>query len=125
MWDTGASYGARLQELKYLVSRGRTGRLTRTFCRNFARSVGADTDLASGIPTRVLAIHGALTIFIPYLHTRIRAHALSKAWPDAPSSDRRRKAWEILTGVESTHALFSLLSFVTFLWDGRCVIRDP
>lgn len=76
---------------------------------------------ASGIPARILVVHGILTVLVPYFHTRIRAHALSKAWPDAPSSDRRRKAWELLTGLESTHAFFSLTSFVAFLWDGRCV----
>jgi peroxin-2 len=67
----------------------------------------------------VLILHAALTVLAPYLHARLRAHALSNAWPDAPSSDKRRKVWEILTAAESSYALLALLSFVVFLWNGR------
>lgn len=56
---------------------------------------------------------------LPYIHTRLRRHALSKAWPDAPSSDRRRKAWELMTKLETTHAAITLASFIVFLWDGQ------
>jgi peroxin-2 len=73
----------------------------------------------SQLPRRTLVAHGALTLLFPYLRERVRAHALSNAWPDAPSSDRRRKAWDILELLESTHTLFGLLNFVTFLWNGR------
>lgn len=79
--------------------------------------------VASGLSYRVLLAHGSLTVLLPYLHTRIRAHALSQAWPDAPSSDKRRKAWELLTRIESTHSLLGLLNFIAFLWDGRYVFR--
>ena len=58
-------------------------------------------------------------MLVPYFHTRLTAHALSQAWPDVPSSDRRRKAWEFLTRLESLHSTFTLLNFVAFLWDGR------
>ena len=68
-----------------------------------------------------LAPHGLLTIVVPYVHTRVRSHALSNAWPDAPSSDRRRKAWEYLTRLESLHSLAGLLNFTVFLWNGRYV----
>ncbi|KAF8195735.1 Pex12 amino terminal region-domain-containing protein [Mycena galopus ATCC 62051] len=101
VWNTGATYGAKLQDLRYVVPNS-SGRLS-----------------PSGLPRRVLLVHGTLTVLVPYLHTRLRAHALSRAWPDAPSSDRRRKAWDILVSVESTHSLAALVSFVAFLWDGR------
>ena len=74
---------------------------------------------ASRLPRKILLIHGALTIVLPYVHTRLRGHALSKAWPDAPSSDHRRKAWEFMTRLETTHAAVALASFIAFLWDGR------
>jgi len=64
-------------------------------------------------------MHGALTVVLPYIHTRLRMRALSKAWPDAPSSDRRRKAWELMTKLETTHAAITLASFIVFLWDGQ------
>ncbi|TCD64326.1 peroxisome assembly protein (Peroxin-2) [Steccherinum ochraceum] len=95
VWDTSASYGARLQGLRYASSN--QGRLS----------------------TRVLLLHGGLTMLVPYFHNRLRAHALSQAWPDAPASDRRRKAWDMLTRLESIHSLLSLLNFVAFLWNGR------
>ncbi|PBL02362.1 hypothetical protein ARMGADRAFT_1005756 [Armillaria gallica] len=104
IWNTGASYGAKLQDLRYTVppsaSHGRS--LT-----------------PSGLPRRILILHGALTILVPYAHSRFRAHALSRAWPDAPTSDLRRKTWDLLTSFESSYTLLSLVSFVAFLWDGR------
>jgi len=74
---------------------------------------------ASGLPRITLLCHGFLTILVPYLHSRIRAHALSRAWPDAPSKDRRRTAWDVLISTESLHTLLGLLNFVAFLWSGR------
>ena len=73
----------------------------------------------STLPRKVLLIHGALTMVLPYVHTRLRRHALSKAWPDAPSSDRRRRAWELMTKLETTHSAVALASFIVFLWDGQ------
>ncbi|KAI0693599.1 peroxisomal biogenesis factor 2 [Cytidiella melzeri] len=104
LWDSGSSYGAKLQGLKYVWEPGHKG---------------SPSVLASSLPRALLLTHGAITLLIPYLHTRIRRHALSQAWPDAPSSDKRRKAWELLTRLESTHSLFALLNFVAFLRDGR------
>ncbi|KAF8238819.1 peroxisomal biogenesis factor 2 [Tricholoma matsutake] len=102
IWNTGASYGAKLQDLRYTVP------------------PSSDRFLApSGLPRQLLVIHGTLTMILPYLHTRLRSHALSSAWPDAPSSDRRRKAWDVMTSIESTYALLGITSFVVFLWDGR------
>lgn len=75
--------------------------------------------LASGLPKRTLLIHGTLTILIPYFHNRLRIRALSHAWPDAPSSDRRRKAWNAMVNLESAYMAIGLVSFVAFLWDGR------
>ncbi|KAI0755472.1 Pex12 amino terminal region-domain-containing protein [Irpex lacteus] len=101
LWDSGASYGARLQGLKYVLDSSKEG-----------------VSSVSSLPRKLLLVHGAITLLVPYMHTRIRAHALSQAWPDAPSSDRRRKAWELLTRLESIHSLSALLNFVAFLWDG-------
>ncbi|KAG6821588.1 hypothetical protein H0H93_000097 [Arthromyces matolae] len=102
MWNTGATYGAKLQGLKYTVHKNASNPYS-----------------PSGLPRRTLLIHGALTVLLPYLHKKVRLHALSSAWPDAPSSDRRRKAWELLTSLESSYTFLSLASFLAFLWDGR------
>ncbi|QRW02091.1 peroxisomal biogenesis factor 2 [Ceratobasidium sp. AG-Ba] len=105
VWSSGATYGAKLQNLKYQLSR---------------RAWLQSSDKApSGLPRQLLLSHAALTILFPYLHGRIRSHALSKAWPDAPSSDTRRKFWNALSGLENLHGALSLASFVIFLWNGR------
>ena len=75
---------------------------------------------ASGLPRNRLLLHGFLTVLVPYIHTRLRNNAMSNAWPEAPSSDRRRKLWDGMTTIESTHTALSLVSFVVFLWNGRC-----
>ncbi|KAH7930726.1 hypothetical protein BV22DRAFT_1000178 [Leucogyrophana mollusca] len=103
VWNTGATYGAKLQGLRYTAP----------------SSSSYTTTTPSGLPRRLLLIHGALTVVIPYLHNRLRIHALSHAWPDTPSSDKRRRAWDLLTRLEASHALLSLGGFVAFLWDGR------
>ena len=76
----------------------------------------------SGLPVRTLLAYAILTIMFPYMHTRFRAYALSNGWPDAPSSDYRRKIWRLLSKMESTHSLLSLLNFVVFLSNGRSVL---
>ncbi|EIW82319.1 hypothetical protein CONPUDRAFT_123111 [Coniophora puteana RWD-64-598 SS2] len=103
VWDTGASYGAKLQGLKYAPHHARSH----------------PSSLGSRLPRRLLLLHGTLTILIPYVHNRIRDRALSHAWPDTPSSDPRRKAWDFLTRLEATHALLGLGNFIAFLWNGR------
>ncbi|EKM59328.1 uncharacterized protein PHACADRAFT_136918 [Phanerochaete carnosa HHB-10118-sp] len=102
LWDTGATYGAKLQGLRYAALPHLDG-----------------SSMSFRLPRRLLLIHGVITTLVPYFHTRLRAHALSQAWPDAPSSDRRRKAWELLTRLESLHSTLTLLNFVAFMWNGR------
>ncbi|KAG7096796.1 hypothetical protein E1B28_004205 [Marasmius oreades] len=101
IWNSGASYGAKLQGLRYIAP-------TRS-----NENLGP-----SGISRRILMLHGTLTIMIPYLHSRIRSRGLSNAWPDAPSADPRRKAWAVLGTLESIHSTAGLLNFVAFLWNG-------
>ncbi|KAH6915319.1 peroxisomal biogenesis factor 2 [Coprinopsis sp. MPI-PUGE-AT-0042] len=102
VWNTGASYGGKLQDLHYTtpVSKG-------------------NPFFSSRLPRRTLLIHAFLTLVTPYLHGRLRAFALSHSWPDAPSSDLRRKAWNFLDLVESIHSSLTLVNFTLFLWNGR------
>ncbi|KAI0030711.1 Pex12 amino terminal region-domain-containing protein [Vararia minispora EC-137] len=102
--ETGASYGAELQGLRY--SPGPLKGLLKF-------------NLVCGLSARQLAVHSALTIVGPHVHTRMRGHALAHAWPDAPTSDIRRQAWDVLAKLETGYAALALASFVAFLWDGR------
>ncbi|KAH8118387.1 Pex12 amino terminal region-domain-containing protein [Phellopilus nigrolimitatus] len=106
VWNLGATYGAKLQDLRYS-------------CANISGRTLAPSFPASGLPKRTLAFHAFLTVVVPYFHARFRGHALSNAWPDTPSSDRRRKTWNLLSRLESLHSVSALLSFVVFLWNGR------
>ena len=74
---------------------------------------------ASGLPRAILWAHAIVTIIFPYLHSRLRIYALSRAWPDMPSSDSRRKAWAVLTRIESVQNFLDLASLIAFLCDGR------
>ena len=94
IWLDGASYGAKLQNLGYT---------------------------SVPVPARNVLAHAALTILLPYAHARLRAHALSASWPDAPSFSLSRRVWAVLSRAEAAHALLALLNFLAFLYNGRCV----
>ncbi|KJA30163.1 hypothetical protein HYPSUDRAFT_32263 [Hypholoma sublateritium FD-334 SS-4] len=102
VWNTGATYGAKLQDLRYSAPQSSSSGLA-----------------PSGLPRNRLLLHGTLTLILPYLHNRFRVHALSQAWPDVPTSDYRRKIWDALGSVESIHACLGLASFIAFLWNGK------
>ncbi|KAG9018658.1 peroxisome assembly protein (Peroxin-2) [Tulasnella sp. 427] len=103
VWDTGATYGAKLQDLTFERPPKRPG-----------------TSYApSGLRRKTLLLHATLTILVPYLHSKLRAHALSYSWPDAPRSDFRRQSWDIVTRLETFHATFGLLGFLLFLSNGK------
>jgi len=95
VYTAGASYGAKLQDIRYR------------------------THTTTHPSKRTLAIHSSLTILIPYIHVRIRRHALSNAWPEAPTSSMRRKTWELISKIEVTHTTLVLACFIAFLYDGR------
>ncbi|KAG8939332.1 peroxisome assembly protein (Peroxin-2) [Tulasnella sp. 408] len=86
-----------------------------------ARTVPALTSpaTASGLRRKTLILHATLTILVPYLHAKLRSHALSYSWPDIPRSDIRRQTWELVTRLETFHATFGLLGFLLFLHNGK------
>ncbi|KAH8830470.1 Pex12 amino terminal region-domain-containing protein [Flagelloscypha sp. PMI_526] len=99
VWDSSATYGAKLQDLRYVYDRS--------------------SNHAPTIPRTILAIHGSLTILFPYVHARIRSYALSHSWSEAPTRDYRRRAWEMLSSLETASSSIILLNFIGFLWSGR------
>ena len=128
VWDSGATYGAKLQDLRYRVPSAPGTVLTcasPTQLLIYPRTIRPTPSVASGLPRNRLLLHGFLTVLVPYIHTRLRNNAMSNAWPEAPSSDRRRKLWDGMTSIESTHTALSLVSFVVFLWNGRYVCPSP
>jgi peroxin-2 len=69
-----------------------------------------------------MALHATVTILVPYLHSKVQAYALSRSWPDAPASNIRRRAWDVVLWLESVHSTMSLINFVAFLANGRFVL---
>lgn len=119
LWDLGATYGAKLQDLQYVCGNSTNGKLTCTPTRCLPSAFLIDYTSASGLPRLTLLMHGCATILLPYVHQRLRSFALSNAWPDAPSYDKRRRAWELLSRLEAIHSSAALLSFIAFLWNGK------
>jgi peroxin-2 len=106
VWDTGASYGAKLQNLRYTTHTSPTSHRS-----------------ASRLPRPVLVAHAAFTILLPYAHARLRSHALAASWPDAPQRSLPQRVWAILARVEAAHAVLALANFLAFLYHARCVVR--
>ncbi|KAG9040257.1 peroxisome assembly protein (Peroxin-2) [Tulasnella sp. JGI-2019a] len=103
VWEGGATYGAKLQDL----------------CFEKPRRIASRSYAPSGLLQSSLAVHALLTVALPYLHGRIRTYGLSRSWPDAPSSDSRRRAWDLLLRLETLHSTSALVGFISFLWDGK------
>ncbi|BGP12377.1 peroxisome assembly protein (Peroxin-2) [Rhodosporidiobolus nylandii] len=133
LWESGASYGSGLQNLRY-----------RDEAAHEAGRGGTDAPL-----TRVQKLaYTALVVLPPYLHARLQDRMLSSSWADEPlprswlslfdlrrlilTRGRRREeeaiqmkrewkrtAWELLGVGEKLAALAGLLNFLVFLHNGR------
>ena len=88
---------------------------------NFNNRTPSHIESAPTIPRTILAIHGSLTILFPYIHARIRSYALSHSWSETPTRDYRRRAWEMLSSLETASSSIILFNFIGFLWSGRFV----
>ncbi len=126
IWNTGASYGAKLQNLEYFAPH--TTQLT-VFARMWMFPIldvvsQHENFPASGLPQDTLIRHASLTLILPYFHDRIRSYAISHSWPDAPSSDKRRKLWRLLNILESVCEALCLVNFIAFLRGGRLETPD-
>jgi peroxin-2 len=117
IWDVGATYGARLQGLRY--ARSKEGNTLTRACDLPTHHLSLIRVTASGLSRQRVYIHAFFTIIAPYLHSRLRAYALSRSWPDAPTIRFRRKAWDCLIRAESLHNVSVAANFVVFLVQGR------
>ncbi|KAG8967249.1 peroxisome assembly protein (Peroxin-2) [Tulasnella sp. 419] len=103
IWDSGASYGAKLQDLRF----------------KRPRFIPGNSYAPSGLRRDILLLHATLTVLVPYLQARLQAKGLSESWPDAPRSDWRRQAWEFLTRVERLRDTLGLMGLIVFFVDAR------
>ncbi|GAA5997243.1 pex2/pex10/pex12 family protein [Rhodotorula paludigena] len=134
LWDSGATYGSTLQNLRY---------------RNEAKHAhGLQSTARDSTLTRVQKFAYTLLVVVPpYLHTRLQDRMLSSSWADEPlprswsslvdlrrlrargrrrddeliqwRREWKRTAWEVLSLAERFSAVLGLANFLVFLYNGR------
>ncbi|KAL7321101.1 peroxisome assembly protein (Peroxin-2) [Mucor circinelloides] len=106
IYDSSATYGAQLQNLKY---------------RNEWKHSGAFESIAKDAPlTKTQKIlYGLFTVGGQYAWTRANRYITSKGWGELDESDVRNKVYRVLQTGEKYWKAFSLINFLVFLWNGK------
>ncbi|KAJ8297193.1 Ran-specific GTPase-activating protein 1 [Rhodotorula toruloides] len=134
LWESGATYGSALQNLRYR-NEGRHAK--------GLQSTATDSNL-----TRIQKLaYTLLVVLPPYLHSRLQDRMLTSSWADEPlprswfslvdlrrlmARGRRREeemiqwkrewkrtGWELLNVGERLSAVLGLVNFLVFLYNGR------
>ncbi|CEP09727.1 hypothetical protein [Parasitella parasitica] len=106
IYDSSASYGAQLQNLKY---------------RNEWQHGGAFESIAKDAPlTKTQKIlYGVFTVGGQYTWARTNRYITAKGWGEVDESDIRNKIYRVLQAGEKYWKAFSLINFLVFLWNGK------
>ncbi|ORZ10518.1 Pex12 amino terminal region-domain-containing protein [Absidia repens] len=106
IYDSSATYGSQLQNLKY---------------RNEWKHGGVLESIAKDAPlTKSQKIaYGVLTVGGQYAWTRANRYITEKGWGELDESDVRNKVYRILQTGEKYWKAFSVLNFLVFLYNGR------
>ncbi|KAI8059373.1 Pex12 amino terminal region-domain-containing protein [Gilbertella persicaria] len=106
IYDSSATYGAQLQNLKYRNERNHQG---------VFESIAQDGPLTQ---TQKIA-YGILTVAGQYMWTRIHRYITAKGWGELDQEDRRNKVYRVLQAGEKYWKACSLVNFLVFLWNGK------
>ncbi|RIB20938.1 Pex12 amino terminal region-domain-containing protein [Gigaspora rosea] len=106
IYESGASYGAQLQNLKYQNERRHSGGL---------QSTQKDAVLTK---SQKYAF-SIMTIGGPYIWMRINRFVTAKRWSELNDDDARKIFWKCLQHLENLHKILSLANFLAFLYDGK------
>ncbi|CAO3653654.1 unnamed protein product [Cunninghamella echinulata] len=106
VYDSSATYGAQLQNLKYRNEWEHGGIL---------ESIAKDAPLTK---TQKI-IYGILTVGGQYAWTRSNRYITEKGWGELDESDTRNKVYRVLQAGEKYWKAFSLLNFLVFLYNGK------
>ncbi|KAI9480439.1 MAG: Pex12 amino terminal region-domain-containing protein [Benjaminiella poitrasii] len=106
IYDSSATYGAQLQNLKY---------------RNEWQHGGAFESIARDAPlTKGQKIaYGVLTVGGQYVWTRLNRYVTAKGWGELDESDYRYRLYRLLQTGEKYWKAVSLINFLVFLWNGK------
>ncbi|KAI8099323.1 Pex12 amino terminal region-domain-containing protein [Halteromyces radiatus] len=106
IYDSSATYGAQLQNLKYRNEWQHGGIL---------ESIAKDAPLTK----KQKIIYGILTVGGQYAWTRANRLITENGWGELDESDTRNKIYRILQNGEKYWKAFSLLNFLIFLYNGK------
>ncbi|KAI7885942.1 Pex12 amino terminal region-domain-containing protein [Mucor mucedo] len=106
IYDSSATYGSQLQNLKY---------------RNEWKHGGAFESIAKDAPlTQGQKIaYGLFTVGGQYAWTRANRYITMRGWGEMDDSSTKYKIYQLLQTGEKYWKAFSLLNFLIFLWNGR------
>ncbi|CAG8490425.1 13701_t:CDS:2 [Acaulospora morrowiae] len=105
IYESGASYGAQLQNLNYRDERKHAG----------GSQSAKDAPLA---PFQKYAF-GIMTVGGQYTWTRLNRLLTARGWSEYDDNNPRKIVWKILQKMESAYRIFSLVNFLAFLYNGR------
>ncbi|CAG8484176.1 7136_t:CDS:2 [Paraglomus brasilianum] len=106
IYETGASFGAQLQNLKYRNEKMHSGGL---------QSTANDAPLSK--MRRVL--FGLFTIGGQYVWAKVNRLVTAFSWGDLAENDPRKIFWKSLQKLEHLYYTSALINFLVFLYDGR------
>ncbi|KAI7850591.1 Pex12 amino terminal region-domain-containing protein [Circinella umbellata] len=106
VYDSSATYGSQLQNLKY---------------RNEWKHGGALESIAKDAPLSQTqkVLYGVFTVGGQYAWTRANRYITSQGWGELDEDDIRNKVYRVLQSGEKYWKAFSLLNFLIFLWNGK------
>ncbi|CAG8657978.1 8119_t:CDS:2 [Ambispora leptoticha] len=104
IYESGATYGAQLQNLKY-----------RNEKRHVVQSTSADDPLSKF--QRIS--YGAMTIGGQYVWMRLNRLMTAQGWGEFAENDIRRVFWKFMQKIENIYRTLSLANFLIFLYDGK------
>ncbi|CAH1763152.1 2840_t:CDS:2 [Entrophospora sp. SA101] len=106
IYETGASYGAQLLNLKY---------------RNEKQHGGGLQSIAKDAPLTKFQkyLYGIVTVGGQYVLMRINRLVIAQGWSELDEDDPRKIFWKFLQKLENLYKMSSLVNFLIFLYNGK------
>eukprot|EP01112_Ceratiomyxa_fruticulosa_P021148 TRINITY_DN736_c0_g2_i5.p1 TRINITY_DN736_c0_g2~~TRINITY_DN736_c0_g2_i5.p1 ORF type:complete len:420 (-),score=50.83 TRINITY_DN736_c0_g2_i5:23-1282(-) len=107
IFNMGTTYGNILQNLRFRNER--------------AVKDGPPNPDAFPLSTFQKIMYGIVLIGGEWAWNRINRLSVESGWSECAEDDYRRKAWVLLSRLETAFRLFSIINFLVFLYDGKYV----
>ncbi|EGC36519.1 hypothetical protein DICPUDRAFT_150983 [Dictyostelium purpureum] len=107
IFNLGTTYGNQLQNL--------------TFRNEKAFDPNRGSDQLTKLTLRQKWLSGLINIGGEWLWTRLNRYSIKEGWSERPSTDFRKRLWNLMNFLESSYKALSILNFLAFLYDGKYV----